>query len=273
MPNSTPFVDIHSHILPGVDDGAATIDESLRLIEQGIEEGVGAWVLTPHVITPFTKEIDKHHLAVFDELLKAVEQREFGIELYLGSEIMFQEDVDAIRSRRTATFNENGRYFLMEFPIAFFPSHAEEILFKFQIAKMTPIIAHVERYAGLTQQPQKIERMVERGILFQVNARSLMKRSPTPLRRIAEDLIMSGAIHFVASDAHNVENRPVELREAYEHTIDLTDEETANRLFIENPRAAINGDRIEMIQPDLPERSSRLSRFLDRFSSRRSSEE
>ncbi len=273
MPNAAPFVDIHCHLLPGVDDGAANVDESLRLIEQGIEDGVGAWVLTPHVMTAFTEEIDERHRAAFAELMEAVEQRGFGIELYLASEIMFQEDVDTIRLRRTATFNENGRYFLMEFPIAFFPSHAEEILFKFQIAKMTPIIAHVERYASLTQQPQTIARMVERGILFQVNARSLMKRAPTPLRRIAEDLVMSGAVHFVASDAHNPENRPVELREAYEHTIDLTDEETANRLFIVNPRAAITGDRIEIVQFELPERSSWLSRFLDRFSHRTPSEE
>ena len=268
MPTRAPFVDIHCHLLPGVDDGAADIDESLRLIEQGIEDGVGAWVLTPHVMTAFTEEIDKHHYAVFEELLEAVERRGFGVELYLGSEIMFQEDVDTIRSRRTATFNENGRYFLMEFPIAFFPSHAEEILFKFQIAKMTPIIAHVERYSSLTQQPEMITRMVERGILFQVNARSIMKRSPSQLRRVAEDLIMSGAVHFVASDAHNVQNRPVELREAYERTVALVGEETANRLFIENPRAAIAGEKIENPEPDFPERSTWLSRILDRFTRR-----
>lgn len=265
MSSETPLIDIHNHLLPGVDDGAANIDESLRLIEQGLEDGVGAWVLTPHILTAFTEDIDARHIAAFEGLMEAVQQRGLDVELFLGSEIMFQEDVDSIRKRVSATFNNNGRYFLIEFPIAFFPSHAEDILFKFQIAKMTPIIAHVERYAALTQQPQIIAGMVDRGILFQVNARSIMPQSPPHLRRIAEDLITSGLVQFVASDAHDPITRPVKLRDAYERTAELTDEETANRLFITNPRAAINGERIEAVAPDIPERSNWLTRLLERI--------
>jgi protein-tyrosine phosphatase len=272
MSDETPFIDIHNHLLPGVDDGSADIDMSLRLIEKGQEEGIGAWVLTPHVIEAFTERIDERHRAAFADLQSAIDARNIGVELYLGSEIMFQEDVTNIRSRWSSTINNNGKYFLMEFPMAFFPVHAEEILFQFQLKKMVPIVAHVERYASLAQQPGTIAGMVDRGILLQVNARSIMRLSPPSLRMATEELIMSGAVHFVASDAHNPDRRPPELREAYERVAHIAGEDTAIRLFIENPRKAILGERIETIVPDLPYHPGFVSRFIDKLFGRKNSD-
>ncbi len=268
MPGGEAFIDIHSHLLPGVDDGAEDMAMSMQLIEQGMEDGIGTWVATPHVIDQFTAEIDAHHRAVFDELRAEVERRGYGVELHLASEIMFQEDVQSVRARPSGTFDEGGRYFLMEFPLSFFPGHAEDILFDFQRARMTPIIAHVERYASLMQQPEKVAQMVDRGILMQMNARSILSVSPPNLRRFAERLVTGGAIHFVASDAHHPRNRPAQVREAYDRVAELAGEDTANRLFIENPRRVIDGERIETVRPELPDRTPWWERLVMRLAQR-----
>lgn len=265
MSTSLRLIDIHNHLVPGVDDGSEDIDMSLRLIDQGIEEGIGTWITTPHVMGSFTAEIDELHQAAFQTLVEAVEKRGIPAELHLGSEIMFQDDVETVKSRRTATFANNGRYFLMEFPIALFPPHAEEVLYRFQRARMTPIIAHVERYADLIEREDVLAGMVDRGILTQVNARSIMKDAPSHLRHTAERLILTGAAHFVASDGHHPDTRPVELREAYEHVVELAGEDTAERLFIENPRKAITGESISTFRPEVPERAGWLRRLIDRF--------
>jgi len=259
------LIDIHAHLLPGVDDGATDLDMSLALVDQGLEDGIGTWVLTPHVLEDFDEETDRLLCAVYDEFRDEVARRNLPVTLYLASEIMFQTGVKRVKARRSATFNDNKRYFLIEFPMGMFPGHAEEVLFDFQMAGMTPILAHPERNAGLAQEVGKIERMVNRGILMQINARSLVPKSPPATRRLAEALIMSGGASFVASDAHHPETRPAHLREAYERVAELAGEPTARRLCIENPQAAIEGERIRVVAPDPSERRRWWGRFVDRL--------
>jgi len=265
-PESAPsLVDIHCHLLPGVDDGAEDIDMSLALIDQGLADGIGAWVLTPHVLGPIDGRIDEVHRGIFDDLRDEVARRGLPAELYLASELMFQTDVEAVRACPSGTFNANGRYFLMEFPMDILPLHAEEVLFDYQMGGMRPIIAHPERNASLAADPRIIARMVDRGILMQVNAGSLAQHAPDRLRRLTEALIAAGEVHFVASDAHHPMWRPASLRPAYDRIAETTGEEVARRLCIENPRRAIEGHRIATERPELPQRVSWWRRRLERW--------
>ena len=244
MSLDTPFVDIHCHLLPGVDDGATDLDMSLELIEQGLVDGIGTWLVTPHVLEEFDEETDQRLCAAYDRLREAVVRRALPAELAMGSEIMFQTNVAAVKARRAATFDGNGKYLLMEFPMGFVPGHADEVLFDFQRAGITPVIAHPERNAALAEHPRTIAQMVDRGLLMQVNARSLDENAPPPVRRLAEYLVRHGLAHFVASDAHHPQARPARLRTSWERICEIADEPTANLLCIENPRAAIAGERV-----------------------------
>lgn len=248
----TSFIDIHCHLLPGVDDGSTDLGMSLELIDQGLEDGIGTWVLTPHVLEVFDEETDTRYYAAYEQFSEEVARRNLPVRFVMASEIMFQADVPGVKARRTSTFANNKKYFLMEFPLSFFPAKAEEILFEFQMAGMIPIVAHPERNAGLAQRPKLIENMVRRGILMQINAHSLHPRTAPPTRYLAETLIAGGLAHFVASDAHHPLFRPARLQEAYLHISEIADEETAKRLCIDNPRAAIEGARISSAIPDPP---------------------
>ena len=250
MENDLPIIDIHNHLLPGVDDGSEDMDMSIELIEQGLENGVSEWVLTPHILDEFTREIDELHCGIFDHLKAEVERRSLPVRLYLASEIMFQMDVEQVKQRRSSTFDGNGRYFLMEFPMTTFPREAEDVLYQYQLAGMKPIIAHPERNQELGRRTSRIADMAARGILFQVNARSLALEQANIIRRTAEELILSGSAHFVASDAHHPERRPAGLREAYDRIAELAGEDTAIRLLSENPRKAVEGRGIEFVIPE-----------------------
>jgi protein-tyrosine phosphatase len=247
------FIDIHSHLLPGVDDGSEDIEMSLELIDQGMEDGIRTWMLTPHVLDGFTKELDNFHTQRFEELLEAVDRRGIDVELHLASEIMFQGELEIIQSRRTSTYGNNGKYLLMEFPMSAYPRSAGEVFFEFQMAGLRPIVAHPERNTELMKDVRLIQSMVDRGLYMQINARSLTHEGSGPVRRTAEILVKSGGAHFVASDAHNPSWRPALLREAFERVAELTDEANACRLFIDNPRAAIEGGTIDTSIPDLPD--------------------
>ncbi len=262
MSPPAPFVDIHSHLLPAVDDGARDMETALALIEQGIEDGIGVWGVTPHVLSKFTESIDQRHRDVFGELVAAVDAHGLPAELCLGSEIMFQGDVETVRQLPSATYGNNGRYLLMEFPTGAFPAQAEQVLYEFQIAGMTPIIAHPERNAELSADISRIHSLVSRGILMQINARSLTIPGSGRVRRTAELIVRSGAAHFVASDAHDPERRPAQVRDAWERVAELVDQEMADQLFIHNPRAALDGARVSAPAPEMPENDAWWRRLV-----------
>ncbi|MDP6124358.1 MAG: hypothetical protein QGH20_01215 [Candidatus Latescibacteria bacterium] len=244
------MIDIHCHLLPGVDDGAQDMEMTLALIDQGLEQDVDEYVLTPHVLDDFSKEIDDRHLAVFDEMMEEITKRELPVTFHIASEIMFQFEVATIQTMTTSTFGNNGVYFLIEFPFAFFPEKAEEVLFNFQMAGMRPIVAHPERNGGLATEISKIYSMASRGILFQINARSLVGAGGPQAKRVAKQMIADGVANFVSSDAHDTVNRPQCLKETYKQICEFTDEETARRLTIDNPRKAIAGERIVAVQKE-----------------------
>lgn len=250
MSSAESLIDIHVHLLPGVDDGPRDIDSSVALIEQGLEDGVGCWVTTPHVLGPFDDRVDRLHQSVFQELVAEVARRRLPAELHLASEIMFGAAADDIKNHRTATFGGNGRYFLLEYPMMQFPTAAEEALFAAQLAGLRPIVAHPERNADLARRPDLRARLAHRGILFQINARSLSREARPEDRSAAEHMIRNGLAHFVASDGHDPVQRPAFLRFAYERVAELTSEATARRLFVENPRAAIQGRAIQAIREE-----------------------
>ena len=264
MSDGVPLICIHNHLLPGVDDGSEDLDMTLELIDQGLADGIGTWVLTPHVLQTFTEQIDDAHSAAFEDLLAHVERRGLPVRLYLASEIMYDPQVaQQIVQRRSATFNGNGRYFLLEFPMTLFPPRGEDTLFECQLAGLTPIVAHPERNTMLAADLGKVARMVDRGILMQVNARSLAPETPAPVRHVADQMVRTGLAQFVATDAHNPLWRPAELRDAYERVGEIAGEAAARRLCVENPRAAIDGERIRPVVPDLPDTRSWWRRLLD----------
>lgn len=205
MTSSKPvnFVDIHTHILPGIDDGAKDMEESLRIIKKGMEEGIRAFVLTPHIKDRSDWETLVHIKARFETLKFECAKRSIDIELILGAELMITPDLpELVLKNPDVTFGGKRKYLLIELPFYQLPLYADEVFFNLLSKGLTPIIAHPERYFFIKKNSKTLNSWVENGILFQMNAGSLTGRYGFFVKRRAIVLLKNGFVHFLGSDIH-----------------------------------------------------------------------
>ena len=240
------MIDIHCHLLPGVDDGPKEMEQSLAMIAQGVGDGISAVVATPHILVPLNANTRLSEICErrFEELKERVDEQGINIRLFLGSEILFQFDLVSICRQRLGTLAGNGKYPLIEFPLNSLPHGFEEELFRLQLSGFVPIIAHPERNMTLSRDVERLFELSRRGILFQVNARSLTGGHGRSIKRITERLVAEGAVQFVASDAHDPVSRPLILSHARRAVEKLVGEETAEELFYLNPQRALRGESV-----------------------------
>lgn len=194
------MIDIHTHILPNVDDGAKSLDISLKLIEEEIKNGVNKIVLTPHMNEMMQ---DKDAILKAYEMLK--KEAPEGIELLLGAEIKYYDKmVSDLNEGKLLTMN-NSKYVLVEFDYMN-DEHILDAIYELQIAGYKPIIAHIERYNYLTKKDYVA--IKETGTLVQVNASSINRSN---YKKRVKYLLKKGFVDFIASDCHNLEHRGVDF--------------------------------------------------------------
>jgi protein-tyrosine phosphatase len=207
------FVDIHTHLVPGVDDGAQSLEDSLRLLRRAQQTGTRLIAVTPHVYPGVQPDGD------IEKLLQARDQwiewagRECpGIRIVGGAEIHCTHALqDALaRFGRRLSLN-GGDYFLLEFPFDMLFPGLDELIFMLQRDGWIPVIAHPERNAVIQRNPETLARMVQGGVLAQVNSGSLEGRFGEASRQSAIRLLRANLVHAVASDAHWPEERPADL--------------------------------------------------------------
>lgn len=239
------FVDIHSHILPGIDDGPTTIDESLQMLKLAAASGTTELVATPHASTAFPFEPQRIH-DVFQEL----SSRSAGVvNLHLGCDfhLNMQNLEEALAHPAQYTIN-GGRYLLVELPEFLGFSAIRRQLQTLIHARFRPVITHPERNLQLQSAIDQLKSCVADGCLIQVTAQSLLGRFGAAARTSAERLIKARLVHFLASDAHNCSSRPPDLSAAFEHVRGRWGTATAQTLFIDNPASAVS----DTILPERP---------------------
>jgi protein-tyrosine phosphatase len=239
------MIDIHCHLLPNVDDGPKTWDDTLALVALGMEEGIETFVATPHILDGLNAERDRLLRARFSELEERLDAEGLHVEVVLGSEIFYQFGLEKIRDLEAATFGGNGRYFLMELNLASFPPHLEQTLSRLQTMGLSPILAHAERYVKFSGNLKRLRELIYQGVLVQVNSGSLTGRFGRRIQKVSHRLLAENLVHFVATDAHNITTRPPLLREAMDVVADSKGADEVQRLFHDNPLRAIRGEWIE----------------------------
>lgn len=240
------MVDLHCHILPGLDDGPATMEESLAMAESAIADGITHVVATPHS--------SRAHFFDFARVrqLRDELQAKVGGELKLATGCDFHMDPENLSSLRkgAAHFCINQRqYLLVEFNEISIPPAMDQTLHEIQLGGVRPVVTHPERNSLLRARPERLKKWVQQGCFAQVTAGALTGVFGPAAREIAQQWIREGLIHFVASDAHNTRTRPLRLQPAYDVVLDQFGEETARALFVENPLAAFEGREL----PHVPE--------------------
>ncbi len=244
------MVDIHSHILPGLDDGSPTLEASIEMLERAAADGITHIVGTPHANDDYAFQP-----GVNRELLARLRERApKNLQVFGGCDFHLSfENLSLLRQQPQDLTINQGPYLLVEFSEFGLVPNLLEILHEVMLAHLVPVVTHPERNALLCRDAALLERMVELGTRAQVTAQSLTGHFGQHAKRCAWEWLERGLVHFVASDSHNLTSRPPLLSPAHELVAKRVGKAVAAALFRDNPLAAIEGRPL----PYLPEPSPR----------------
>jgi len=247
------MVDIHCHILHGLDDGADTLETSVQMAEMAIGEGVTHVVATPHANSAY--QFDPEMIRQRRDELQAVLGDRLKLATGCDFHLSFENLQDLEKNPRKYTINQKT-YLLVEFADFSIPPSLDRTMHQLHLAGLSPIITHPERNALLRTKPDRLYRWLHQGAYVQITAQSLLGRFGSAAQRRAEQWLDEDRVHFVASDAHNLKARPLQLRAAFDAVAERRDEEVANALFRDNPLAAFEGRHL----PYEPEQADPLAK-------------
>ncbi len=242
------MIDIHSHILPGQDDGSPNLEESVAMVRMAAESGTTDMVASPHADLEFAFDPALVESKV-SELVKAsdgVVRIHYGCDFHL----YFDNVQDALANPFKYSINHK-KYVLVEPSELMAFKSTEDVLERMRAAGMAVIVTHPERYGLLQRRIDQLESWVAAGSYLQLTAQSFFGRFGKAARKCAEELVRRGLAHFVASDAHDTVQRPPRLDEAYAWIAREHGEAMAERLLVTNPAAVLKGEPLpaDKIEP------------------------
>lgn len=229
------FVDIHCHILPGIDDGPDNWDESLAMARLSVADGMRTIVATPHQLGAFDENVGNCILPLVDELQQRLDAAEIPLRVLPGGELRIEPAILTSLKKRTAlTLGNHVRHVLIELPHdRYFP--IDSLMKGLARQEITAILAHPERNGGILQTPSIVRELVDAGCLMQVTASSLTGSFGKHCRKLAEQLIADNLVHFIATDGHGTLRRQPLMHEAFRRVAELAGEQMAVRLCCHNP--------------------------------------
>lgn len=249
------MLDVHTHILPGLDDGASSMDESLEMAELAVESGVTELVVTPHSnqLGRFENYCSKELQETYEAFLSELKKADIPLKLHPGMEIFVTEDVcERIKDGSLMGLNATDTY-LVEFPFDAEPEWIYRQLYKLRDLKKRVLIAHPERYYCVQDAPWLVYEWIKMGCLSQVNKGSILGRFGKRVWLTADVLLRHDLVSCVASDAHSIYMRTTYMQEVRELIEEHFGEIIAKRLLKENPARIINGRSVP-VHGILPEK-------------------
>lgn len=240
----TGMVDVHCHLLPGIDDGAPDLEAALAMAAMQVDQGVDTVVVTPHQLGAFAHNSGEDIRARTAALQEELDRRQIPLRLLPGADVRIDDGmVEGLVSGEVVSLADRRRHVLLELPHElYFP--LEPVLDALAARGMVGVLSHPERNAGLLARHEVVESLVERGCLMQVTAGSLSGTFGPSSRSMAEWMASRGLLHFLATDSHSPQRRRPRLREAFEAASLLAGEEAAARWCRTNPRAVADGGEV-----------------------------
>lgn len=243
------MIDLHCHILPGLDDGPASLDEAVAMCRIAVSDGVKCIVATPHYKPGTYEFIGPGIDDAVNALMAAVQAAELDICILPGVEITVSPEMSANLNVGGHLTLNYGRYFLAEFSPLSVPAGWDNFLLSFLPAGLTPIIAHPERNAWFVHHLDALTAAVQKGVKLQITAMSLAGGFGIEARDFSVALLRQNLVHVIASDGHSADLRPPRLSEAVCLAADVVGRQRADALVTTNPRAIIDGGTIPEMAP------------------------
>lgn len=248
------MIDIHSHILPHIDDGAENIDITIEMLKNAVSDGIEKIVATPHYCigcgTCTIAEV-KDYVSILNSHIK---ENKIQIKIYSGQEVYLNENtIEDYLEGNIGTINDS-RYMLTECPISEFNSHIFNIIYELKIRGIIPIIAHPERYIPIMENVLNINKFIEIGCLFQMNSGSIQGVFGKKVKLVADLFLKNGIYNFIGSDAHNCINRITGLSKAIivSNSINIQSE----KVFMECASKLLENKKIEFSSQKLKKKKS-----------------
>ncbi len=210
------MIDLHAHVLPGVDDGPADLPAALELLQAMAGQGITTVVASPHSFDDRYQNLGPAVLSAVADLQMAVDQAGIPISVLPGMELRLRPDLAALLRTGQALGIAGTRYVCVELPHREYPYYTERAMYELMLAGWRPILNHPERNRGIQQKPGLLERLADQGVLAMVTAASLLGQFGPVAEQLAGQFLQSGAATMVVSDAHDVKRRAPLLREALE---------------------------------------------------------
>lgn len=209
------MIDIHSHILPYMDDGARNWEEALQMARKAYEDGIRVIVATPHHANGHYMNPGETVITSIDEMNCKLSERDIGVTVVPGQEIRYFDNLLRDWNEGKLLSLNESRYILIEMPSSHVPKNMGELIHELSLLDLRVVIAHPERNQEIACNPSVLEGLVVQGALSQVTSHSITGVFGSKLKKIALTLCRNNLVHFVASDAHNLERRPFQLSDSY----------------------------------------------------------
>lgn len=258
-------IDVHSHILPGIDDGVQTEDEAVDFAREAAEDGVRTIIATPHCREGFYFNDRRIVLDAVARLKARLTREQVELELLPGAEVHICPDLVArVGDGRAPTLNDDGKTLLLELSLSQYPVELENLIFELKLAGLTVLLAHPERIRYFQDDIKRYEEVVRLGAFGQITTGSLLGVFGRTARAFSEELVRKNLIHVLATDAHNLRGRPPRMREARAALAEWVGADLAARMADDFPRKILAGEELDMPEAPPAPRRSFLSRWFRR---------
>lgn len=238
------MVDLHCHLLPEIDDGSKSMEISLRLAREAVENGVTHALLTPHHMNGRYVNHKQDVIRRTAEFRQQLKEHEIPLTVFPGQEVRINGQlIDALDKDDILFADEDNRYLMLEFPDDDVPHYTNQMIFELQQRGITPIIVHPERNNKIMAHPELLYQLLQKGCLSQITASSYVGTFGKKVEDFSKKLIANGQGYLFASDAHDLPGRKYEMRQAFEKLSQEYSSELAER-YANNARAIINGENV-----------------------------
>jgi len=247
------MIDIHCHILPGIDDGAENLAETLDMCRMAVADGITTIVATPHQQNGVYDNSNGAIRQQVEIVQDALKRGNVSLEILPGADVHIDvHTAEMIQQGKIMTINNTGRYFLLEFPAHSIPPNIDKIIFNFLLKNIIPVLTHPERIAEVQDNPSRVYDLVSAGVMSQITAMSLTGGFGRRAQKCAKTLLRHNLAHIIATDAHSLTSRPPILSEAVKVASRIVGPEQAANMVNAIPRHLIKGEAIVNFPSPIP---------------------
>ena len=243
------MIDFHTHILPNIDDGSKSIEETFNLIKEAEKAGFKKIISTSHYLEKYYEVDVIERKAWIDTLNKTIKERNEEIELYLGNEIYFSDNIISLLEEGKATTINNTSYLLFELPLNAKPFNIYNIIYELLEYKLIPVLAHPERYTFVQSEPELVYDLIQKGVLMQCNYGSIIGQYGKKAQIIVKKLYENNMVHFLGTDVHKQNTIYERIPEILPKITEIIGEEKLKEITTLNAQKVLENKRIDIDEP------------------------